>query len=71
MKRPMLLNVRDKNGHEWGFEVQADPAHLPAWHAVGIEIFELAATIPGWVVSLGLKRPWAAAQRAWQWLRMF
>lgn len=71
MKRPMLLNVRDRSGREWGFTVRADPAHLPEWREAGLEVYELAATIPAWVVSLGLARPWAAVQAAWQWLRVF
>lgn len=71
MKRPMLLNVRDGNGHEWGFTVRADPAHLPEWRAAGLEVYELAATVPAWVAAIGLARPWAAVQAAWQWLRVF
>lgn len=71
MKRRMLLNVRDKNGQEWGFEVQADTQYLAHWQAAGLEVYELGASIPGWVASLGLARPWAALQSAWQWLRVF
>lgn len=67
----MLLNVRDGNGHEWGFTVRADPAHLPEWRAAGLEVYELAATVPAWVAAIGLARPWAAVQAAWQWLRVF
>ena len=71
MKRPILLSVRDKNGHEWGFDVRADPAHLAEWRAAGLEVYELSATIPAYVVAIGLARPWAAVQASWQWLRAF
>ncbi len=71
MKRQMLLSVRDKSGAEWGFEVRADPAHLPEWRAAGLEVYELAASVPAWAASLGLGRLWAAIQGAWQWLRVF
>jgi hypothetical protein len=71
VKRPMLLNVRDKSGAEWGFTVRADPAHLPEWRAAGLEVYEIAASVPGWVAAAGMARPWAAVQAAWQWLRVF
>lgn len=67
----MLLNVRDKNGGKWCFEVRADPAHLPEWRDAGLEVCELAASVPAWATAIGLARPWAAAQAAWQWLRVF
>jgi hypothetical protein len=71
MKRPMLRTARDKTGAQWGFETAVDPAHLDEMREAGIEIFEVVASVPGWVVRLGLSRPWASAQAAWQWLRIW
>ena len=71
MNRPMLLIVRDQNGHEWCFTVRADPTHLHEWRAAGLDVCELAATIPAWVAASGMSRPWVAVQAAWQWLRVF
>lgn len=71
MKRPMLLTVRDQRGNEWCFTLRADPAHLSEWRAAGLDVCVLGATVPEWVASVGLGRPWAAVQAAWQWLRLF
>lgn len=71
MKRPLLLTVRDKSGAEWGFTVRADPTHLAEWRAAGLDVYELAATVPAWAAAIGLARPWAAVQAAWQWLRVW
>jgi len=63
--------VRDKTGAEWCFEVRADFAHIQEWREAGLDVCELAATIPAWVAAAGMSRPWAEVQAAWQWLRVF
>lgn len=67
----MLLMVRDKTGAEWVFRPREDPEHLAEWRAAGLELYELAASVPAWAAALRLTRPWAAVQSAWQWLRVF
>ena len=70
MKRQMLVTVRGTS-FDWVFVTMADPSHLAAWQADGLEVYECIATVPAWAAALGLAKIFYAAQRAWQWLRVW
>lgn len=71
MKRPMCINVRGKDGTEYGFPTWGDPKYLDEWRAAGLDIHEVLNTIPEWAADLGLARIWCRVQDAWQWLRLW
>lgn len=56
----MLLEVRGHH-HTWLFEFYGDPAHITDWLADGLEVREVANTIPDWVPWWGVK-PWCFLQ---------
>lgn len=61
MKRPYALHIRGKE-KSWMFEIEADPRHVEDWRADGLTVDGIVATIPEWVVNLGLARPWVFLQ---------
>lgn len=71
MKRPMILFVRDREGFEWSFPFRGDHLHIEEWRAAGLQVYEVAATVPAWAARLGLARVYAKFQAAWQWMRMW
>lgn len=66
----MSVEVKGRE-HSWGFLFEGDPAHLDAWRADGLEVYEVCNVIPVWVVRLGLTRVRCRVQDAWQWLRLW
>lgn len=66
MKRKFIMNQPGKQ-YVWGFVIWGTEADAAEWRADGLEVFELANTIPAWVVSLGLTRVWIALQDLWNW----
>lgn len=71
MKRWIHLSVKDRWGDSWGFNFKGDPKWIPMWRDAGFEVYLIEATVPAWAASLGLAKPWAAAQQAWQWARFW
>lgn len=54
-----LLSVEIKGKEKnWSFNFYGDPKYLREWRDDGLEIFEICNTIPLWVHSMGLTRPW-------------
>ena len=70
MKRTMFIEVRGKQ-HTWSFSFEGDPTHIADWRADGLEVNEVAGTVPFAVAGTPLTKPWLAAQRLWQWLRVW
>ncbi len=62
-----LLNVRGRSA-EWAFVVNGDADAAKVWAADGLDVFEVAHSIPAWVADIGLSRPWCAAQSFWRLL---
>lgn len=60
-KKTHLLNVRGKK-HQWAFNVELDPKHLPELREDGLEVYEMGNSIPMWIVRCGLIRPWVFLQ---------
>lgn len=54
------LAIIEING--WIFETYIDPKHLAEWQADGVRIFLVENTVPMWVASRGLMRPWLFLQ---------
>lgn len=69
MKRPMFITVRGRQ-HEWVFKFDGEPQDLPEWIADGLNVHRVAAVVPDWAANAGLGPLFAAAQRAWQWVRI-
>lgn len=61
MKRTMSITVRG-NRKRWCFDFSGDPKYLEEWRADGLDIVVIENTIPVWVVTLGLVRPWCWLQ---------
>lgn len=58
MKKPYTIEVRGRE-HTWGFDVQADPAHVEEWRADGVEVLgPTIYSIPEIIVNAGLTRAW-------------
>lgn len=70
MKRNYVIEIRGRE-HVWGLNVRAEPEHVEDWRADGLVVDEVIATIPEWVVDLGLLRPYVRVQEWWQWLRLW
>lgn len=66
----MFVRVRGRTA-EWSFHFNGDPKHLEDWRADGLEVNEVYGSAPEWVCACGLAGPWFAAQRLWQWLRVW
>jgi len=61
VKRPYLLTVRGRR-HGWCFDVRVDPKYVPEYEADGLEVDEVANTVPQWVAQLGLAGVWCWLQ---------
>ena len=58
-----LLSVEIKGKEkDWSFNFYGDPKYLDEWREDGLEINEICNTIPLWVHSMGLTRPWIFLQ---------
>jgi hypothetical protein len=71
MKRPMFVDVRGRSGESYSFEFRGDPAHLSDWRADGLEVYEIAASVPEWLAWCPAMNLYIGAQRLWQWLRVW
>jgi len=60
-KRLYSLTVRGKR-HEWNFDVRLNPEFCDDWELDGLDIVEVANTVPQWVQQLGLTKPWCWLQ---------
>ena len=60
-QKQMMIEVRG-NSHRWSFPFYGDPKYLAEWRADGLEVNEVANTIPAWVAGCGLARPWCFVQ---------
>ena len=65
-KKLMRVTVRGAR-HKWSFRTYADPKYLSEWHADGVDIVELANTVPMWLPA-GLTRAWCFAQDVFNFL---
>lgn len=71
MKRTLSITVRGKSGAQYGFYFKGDPKRIKEWVEDGLDVVEIGATVPLWVMQCGLGWPWFAAQRVWQWMRLW
>jgi len=55
----------------WAINWYCDPKDVDAMREDGIEIFEIVNIVPGWIVDLGLMRPYIFIQDLWnfRWLK--
>ncbi len=66
----MLITVRGRQ-HEWVFKFDGNPDDLPDWIDDGLNVRRVEAVVPAWVTSVWLTELFVAAQRAWQWVRIW
>lgn len=70
MKTTYMIAVQGKTS-KWGFTFEADDTLLSEWRADGLEVYEVAASVPQWAASIGLTGLWAAVQRVWRFMRLW
>lgn len=70
MKSTLQIVVKGRT-KTYAFNFVGDPKHIPEWQSQGLDIEEVLNTVPEWVVSIGLTKPWCRAQDIWRWLRIF
>jgi hypothetical protein len=70
VKQQLHISVRGKTG-QWAFVFKGDPAFIPIWRADGLEVYEIAYSVPEWIASVGLAPVWCWAQKAWRILRLW
>jgi hypothetical protein len=58
------IEIRGKSS-TWGVNWHASDEQIGAMRADGIEVGVIENIIPGWVVRLGLTRPFIVAQDLW------
>jgi hypothetical protein len=57
MRQKCFISIRGRE-HEWTFDVEVDPKHLPEIQADGIEIHQIEYTVPTSVMTSGLAPLW-------------
>jgi hypothetical protein len=70
MKTTCSITVRGKD-HEWSFSFKANPEHIEAWRADGLDVAVVLYRIPYWAHQMGLTRVWCRAQDVWQLVRLW
>lgn len=71
MKRQYSITVRGKSGAEYAFTFLHTEGYAQEWADEGFDIREVYNSVPEWVASARLARPWCAAQDLWRWMRLW
>jgi hypothetical protein len=64
------IEVRGKH-HKWGVTWNAPQSQIDAMREDGIDVHIIENSIPYWVVSIGLLRPWCFVQDVWNFKNPF
>ena len=57
MKKLLSIEVQGKT-RKWSFNFYGNPQNLHLWREDGLEVNEVINSVPEWVHSLGLTKPW-------------
>jgi len=60
-KKLLSIEVKGKE-KTWTFNFYGDPRHIEEWRTDGLEVNEIKNSIPEWVVSIGMLKPWCFFQ---------
>ena len=70
IKKKVSLILRGRMS-EWGVTCNMSQAQIDAMREDGFQVDEILNTIPLWVASIGLARPWVFCQDVWAFRNPF